>query len=151
MADQIMQLPERTKIQLLAPVVRGRKGTHQKLLDSIKRSGYVRVQIDGSVYELTEEISLDKNKKHNIEVVVDRLVVKEGIEKRLVDSIENVLELADGLMTVDVIGGDAIQFSQSFSCPDCGISIDEIEPRSFSFNNPFGACGVFRTWLQNGI
>ena len=140
MADQIMQLPERTKIQLLAPVVRGRKGTHQKLLDSIKRSGYVRVQIDGSVYELTEEISLDKNKKHNIEVVVDRLVVKEGIEKRLVDSIENVLELADGLMTVDVIGGEQIQFSQSFSCPDCGISIGEIEPRSFSFNNPFGAC-----------
>ena len=140
MADQIMQLPERTKIQLLAPVVRGRKGTHQKLLDSIKRSGYVRVQIDGSVYELTEEISLDKNKKHNIEVVVDRLVVKEGIEKRLVDSIENVLELADGLMTVDVIDGELIQFSQSFSCPDCGISIDEIEPRSFSFNNPFGAC-----------
>ena len=115
MADQIMQLPERTKIQLLAPVVRGRKGTHQKLLDSIKRGGYVRVQIDGSVYELTEEISLDKNKKHNIEVVVDRLVVKEGIEKRLVDSIENVLELADGLMTVDVIGGEQIQFSQSFS------------------------------------
>ena len=110
------------------------------MLDSIKRSGYVRVQIDGSVYELTEEISLDKNKKHNIEVVVDRLVVKEGIEKRLVDSIENVLELADGLMTVDVIGGEQIQFSQSFSCPDCGISIDEIEPRSFSFNNPFGAC-----------
>lgn len=142
MADQIMQLPERTKIQLLAPVVRGRKGTHQKLLDSIKRSGYVRVQIDGSVYELTEEISLDKNKKHNIEVVVDRLVVKEGIEKRLVDSIENVLELADGLMTVDVIDGELIQFSQSFSCPDCGISIDEIEPRSFSFNNPFGACPV---------
>lgn len=140
MADQIMQLPERTKIQLLAPVVRGRKGTHQKLLDSIKRSGYVRVQIDGSVYELTEEISLDKNKKHNIEVVVDRLVVKEGIEKRLVDSIENVLELADGLMTVDVIDGELIQFSQSFSCPDCGISIDEVEPRSFSFNNPFGAC-----------
>ena len=140
MADQIMQLPERTKIQLLAPVVRGRKGTHQKLLDSIKRSGYVRVQIDGSVYELTEEISLDKNKKHNIEVVVDRLVVKEGIEKRLVDSIENVLELADGLMTVDVIGGEQIQFSQSFSCPDCGISMEEIEPRSFSFNNPFGAC-----------
>ena len=114
MADQIMQLPERTKIQLLAPVVRGRKGTHQKLLDSIKRSGYVRVQIDGSVYELTEEISLDKNKKHNIEVVVDRLVVKEGIEKRLVDSIENVLELADGLMTVDVIGGEQIQFPRVF-------------------------------------
>ena len=131
MADQIMQLPERTKIQLLAPVVRGRKGTHQKLLDSIKRSGYVRVQIDGSVYELTEEISLDKNKKHNIEVVVDRLVVKEGIEKRLVDSIENVLELADGLMTVDVIDGELIQFSQSFSCPDCGIALMRLSQEAF--------------------
>lgn len=140
MADQIMQLPERTKIQLLAPVVRGRKGTHQKLLEQAKRSGYVRVQVDGSVYELTEEITLDKNKKHNIDIVVDRLVVKEGIERRLVDSIENVLDLADGLMTVDVIGEEPIQFSQSFSCPDCGISIEEIEPRSFSFNNPFGAC-----------
>ena len=147
-----MQLPERTKIQLLAPVVRGRKGTHQKLLDSIKRSGYVRVQIDGSVYELTEEISLDKNKKHNIEVVVDRLVGKEGIEKRLVDSIENVLELADGLMTVDVIGGEQIQFSLvSFSCPDCGISIDDRTEKFFLFNNPFGARPVFRTWLQDGI
>ncbi len=142
MADQIMALPERTKIQLLAPVVRGRKGTHQKLFEQAKRSGYVRVQVDGSVYELTEEIPLDKNKKHNIEIVVDRLVVKEGIERRLVDSIETVLELADGLLTVDVIGGEPIQFSQSFSCPDCGISIDEIEPRSFSFNNPFGACPV---------
>ena len=140
MADQIMALPQRTKIQLLAPVVRGRKGTHQKLFEQAKRSGYVRVQVDGNVYELTEEIKLDKNKKHNIEIVVDRLVVKEGIERRLVDSIENVLELADGLLTVDVIGGNPIQFSQSFSCPDCGISIDEIEPRSFSFNNPFGAC-----------
>ena len=140
MVDQIMSMPKGTKIQLLAPVVRGRKGEHQKLLERAKRSGYVRVQVDGSVYELTEEIKLDKNKKHNIEIVVDRLVVKPGIEKRLTDSIENVLNLAEGLMTVDVIGGEPVQFSQSFSCPDCGISIDEIEPRSFSFNNPFGAC-----------
>lgn len=140
MVDQIMTLPERTKIQLLAPVVRGRKGTHQKLLEQAKRSGYVRVQIDGNIYELTEEIPLEKNIKHNIDIVVDRLVVKEGIEKRLTDSVESVLELADGLMTVDVIDGEPIHFSQSFSCPDCGISIDEIEPRSFSFNNPFGAC-----------
>ena len=140
MVDQIMSMPQGTKIQLLAPVVRGRKGEHQKLLERAKRSGYVRVQVDGSVYELTEEIRLDKNKKHNIEIVVDRLVVKPGIEKRLTDSIENVLNLAEGLMTVDVIGGEPEQFSQSFSCPDCGISIDEIEPRSFSFNNPFGAC-----------
>ena len=140
MTDQIMSLPERTKIQLLAPVVRGRKGTHAKLLDKAKKSGYVRVRIDGNMYELTEEISLEKNIKHYIEIVVDRLVVKPGIEKRLTDSIENVLNLAEGLMTVDVIGGEPINFSQSFSCPDCGISIDEIEPRSFSFNNPFGAC-----------
>ena len=140
MADQIMALPERTKIQLLAPVVRGRKGSHQKLFEQARRSGYVRVQVDGSVYELTEDITLDKNKKHNIEIVVDRLIVKEGIERRLVDSIENVLNLSDGLLTVDIIGGETLQFSQSFSCPDCGISIDEIEPRSFSFNNPFGAC-----------
>ena len=140
MADQIMALPERTKIQLLAPVVRGRKGTHQKLFEQARRSGYVRVQVDGNVYELTEDITLDKNKKHNIEIVVDRLIVKEGIERRLVDSIENVLNLSDGLLTVDIIGGETLQFSQSFSCPDCGISIDEIEPRSFSFNNPFGAC-----------
>ncbi|MGN0290662.1 MAG: excinuclease ABC subunit UvrA, partial [Lachnospiraceae bacterium] len=140
MVDRIMELPERTKIQLLAPVVRGRKGMHQKLFEKAKRSGYVRVQVDGNTYELTEEIVLDKNIKHNIEIVVDRLVVKEGIEKRLTDSIENVLDLADGLMMVDVIGGEMMQFSQSFSCPDCGISIDEIEPRSFSFNNPFGAC-----------
>lgn len=140
MVDQIMELPQGTKIQLLAPVVRGRKGEHQKLLERAKRSGYVRVQIDGSLYELSEEIKLDKNKKHNIEIVVDRLVVKPGIEKRLTDSVESVLELAEGLLCVDVIGGEAIQFSQSFSCPDCGISIDEIEPRSFSFNNPFGAC-----------
>ena len=140
MVEQIMGMPERTKIQLLAPVVRGRKGTHAKLLDRAKKSGYVRVKIDGNMYELSEEIKLDKNIKHNIEIVVDRLVVKEGIEQRLTDSIENVLNLAEGLMTVDVIGGEPVQFSESFSCPDCGISIDEIEPRSFSFNNPFGAC-----------
>ena len=140
MVDQIMTLPERTKIQLLAPVVRGRKGEHQKLFEQAKRSGYVRVRVDGSLYELTEEIKLDKNKKHNIEIVVDRLIVKPGIEKRLTDSIENVLDLADGLMTVDVDGSEPIQFSQSFSCPDCNISIDEIEPRSFSFNTPVGAC-----------
>ena len=140
MVDQIMGLPERTKIQLLAPVVRGRKGTHAKLLERAKKSGYVRVQIDGNMYELSEDISLDKNIKHNIEIIVDRLVVKEGIERRLTDSIENVLNLAEGLMIVDVIGGEPIQFSQSFSCPDCGVSVDEIEPRSFSFNNPFGAC-----------
>ncbi len=140
MVDQIMELPERTKIQLLAPVVRGRKGTHAKLLERARKSGYVRVRIDGSLYELSEEIALDKNIKHNIEIIVDRLVVKPGIEKRLTDSIENVLHLAEGLMMVDIIDGETINFSQSFSCPDCGISIDEIEPRSFSFNNPFGAC-----------
>ena len=140
MVEQIMGMPEKTKIQLLAPVVRGRKGTHAKLLDRAKKSGYVRVKIDGNMYELSEEIKLDKNIKHNIEIVVDRLVVKEGIEQRLTDSIENVLNLAEGLMTVDVIGGEPVQFSESFSCPDCGISIEEIEPRSFSFNNPFGAC-----------
>ena len=142
MVDQILTLPERTKIQLLAPVVRGRKGEHQKLFEKAKKSGYVRVQVDGNIYELTEEIKLEKNKKHNIEIVVDRLVVKEGIEKRLTDSIENVLELSDGLLMVEVIGGEVMNFSQSFSCPDCEISIDEIEPRSFSFNNPFGACPV---------
>ena len=140
MVEQVMALPERTKIQLLAPVVRGRKGTHVKLLERAKKSGYVRVRIDGNMYELSEEIKLDKNIKHNIEIIVDRLVVKDGIEQRLTDSIENVLNLAEGLMTVDVIGGDPIQFSESFSCPECGISIEEIEPRSFSFNNPFGAC-----------
>ncbi len=140
MVDQIMTLPEKTKIQLLAPVVRGRKGEHQKLFEQAKRSGYVRVIVDGSMYELTEEIKLDKNKKHTIEIVVDRLMVKEGIEKRLADSIEDVLQLAEGLMTVDVIDGEPIQFSESFSCPDCGISVGEVEPRSFSFNNPFGAC-----------
>ena len=140
MVDQIMELPERTKIQLLAPVVRGRKGEHQKFFEQAKRSGYVRVVVDGNLYELSEEIKLEKNKKHNIEIVVDRLMVKPGIEKRLTDSIENVLQLAAGLMIVDVIDGEPIQFSESFSCPDCGISIDEVEPRSFSFNNPFGAC-----------
>ena len=140
MVDQIMALPERTKIQLLAPVVRGRKGTHAKLFERAKKSGYVRVRVDGNMYELSEEITLDKNIKHNIEIIVDRLVVKPGIEKRLTDSVENVLELAEGLLVVDVIDGEPLNFSQSFSCPDCGISIDEIEPRSFSFNNPFGAC-----------
>ncbi len=140
MVDQIMALPERTKIQLLAPVVRGRKGEHKKVLEQAKRSGYVRVIADGSMYELAEDIRLDKNKKHDIEIVVDRLAIKEGIEKRLADSIENVLQLAEGLMTVDVADGEPIQFSESFSCPDCGISVDEVEPRSFSFNNPFGAC-----------
>ena len=140
MVDHIMELPERTRIQLLAPVVRGRKGTHAKLLEQAKRSGYVRVQIDGSMYELSEEIKLDKNIKHNIEIIVDRLVVKPGIEKRLADSIETVLDLADGLLMVDTMDGNVLTFSQSFSCPDCQISIDEIEPRSFSFNNPFGAC-----------
>ena len=140
MVDSIMSFPERTKIQLLAPVVRGRKGTHAKLLEQAKRSGYVRVQIDGNLYELSEEISLDKNIKHNIEIVVDRLIVKPGIEKRLTDSLETVLNLADGLAVVDTMDGNIHNFSQSFSCPDCGISVDEIEPRSFSFNNPFGAC-----------
>ena len=140
MVDSIMSFPERTKIQLLAPVVRGRKGTHAKLLEQAKRSGYVRVQIDGNMYELSEEISLDKNIKHNIEIVVDRLIVKPGIEKRLSDSIETVLELAEGLLMVDTMDGNIHNFSQSFSCPDCEVSIDEIEPRSFSFNNPFGAC-----------
>ncbi len=140
MVDQIMELPERTRIQILAPVVRGRKGTHVKLLEQAKKSGYVRVRIDGNLYELSENIQLEKNIKHNIEIVVDRLMVKPGIEKRLTDSVESALALAEGLMIVDVIDGEAINFSQSFSCPDCGISIDEIEPRSFSFNNPFGAC-----------
>ena len=140
MVDQIMNMGEGTKIQLLAPVVRGRKGEHAKVLERAKRSGYVRVRIDGSMYELTEEIKLDKNIKHNIDIVVDRLVVKDGIQRRLTDSIENVLELAEGLLVVDVIGGEPVTFSQSFSCPDCGISVSEVEPRSFSFNNPFGAC-----------
>ena len=140
MVDQIMSLPEGTKIQLLAPVVRGRKGEHAKVLERAKKSGYVRVRVDGSLYELTEEIKLDKNIKHNIEIIVDRLVVKEGINRRLTDSIENVMELANGLMIVDIIDGEPMNFSDSFACPDCGISIEEVEPRSFSFNNPFGAC-----------
>ena len=140
MVDQIMELPERTRIQLLAPVVRGRKGTHAKLLDQARRSGYVRAEIDGNVYELSEEITLDKNIKHTIAIIVDRLIVKPGIEKRLTDSLETVLNLADGLAVVDTMEGNYMNFSQSFSCPDCGVSIDEIEPRSFSFNNPFGAC-----------
>ena len=140
MVDQIMALPERTRIQLLAPVVRGRKGTHAKLFDRAKKSGYVRVRVDGNMYELSEEITLDKNIKHNIEIIVDRLVVKPGIEKRLTDSVQSVLHLAEGLLVVDIIGGETMNFSQSFSCPDCGNSIEEIEPRSFSFNNPFGAC-----------
>ena len=140
MVDKITELPEGTKIQLLAPVVRGRKGQHEKVLERAKKSGYVRVRIDGSLYELTEEITLDKNIKHNIEIIVDRLVVKDGISRRLADSIENVLALSDGVLMVDVIGGETMTFSQSFSCPDCGIGISEIEPRSFSFNNPFGAC-----------
>ena len=140
MVDQIMAMPERTKIQLLAPVVRGRKGEHVKVLEQARKSGYMRVRIDGNLYELSEEIKLEKNIKHNIDIIVDRLVVKEGIENRLTDSIETVMSLSNGLMTVDVIGGEPVNFSQSFSCPDCGISIDEVEPRSFSFNNPFGAC-----------
>ena len=140
MVDQIMAMPERTKIQLLAPVVRGRKGEHVKVLEQTRKSGYMRVRIDGNLYELSEEIKLEKNIKHNIDIIVDRLVVKEGIENRLTDSIETVMSLSNGLMTVDVIGGEPVNFSQSFSCPDCGISIDEVEPRSFSFNNPFGAC-----------
>ena len=142
MADRIMELKEGTKFQLLAPIVRGRKGRHEKIFSNAKRSGYVRVRVDGNIYDLEEEIALDKNKKHNIEIVVDRLVVRPGIDKRLTDSIETTLDLADGLMTVDIIGGEPMNFSQSFSCPDCDISIDEIEPRSFSFNNPFGACPV---------
>ena len=140
MVDEIMALPQGTKIQLLAPVVRGRKGEHAKLFEQAKRSGYVRVRVDGNIYDLSEEIKLEKNIKHNIEIIVDRLVIKEGIENRLTDSVETVLKLAEGLLVVDVIGGEPISLSQSFSCPDCGISIDEIEPRIFSFNNPFGAC-----------
>ena len=140
MVDDILKLPERSKIQLLAPVVRGRKGEHTKLFEKAKKSGYVRARVDGSMYELSEEIKLDKNKKHNIEIVIDRLIIKDGIEKRLTDSIETVLKLSEGLLVVDVIGDKEINFSQSFSCPDCGIGMDELEPRTFSFNNPFGAC-----------
>ena len=140
MVDQIMALPERTKLQILAPVVRGRKGEHVKVLEHARKSGYVRVRIDGNLYELSEEIKLDKNIKHSIEIVVDRLVVRDGIQKRLTDSIETALGLAGGLMMVDQMDGNVINFSQNFACPDCGISVDEVEPRSFSFNNPFGAC-----------
>ena len=142
MVDEIMKLPERTKFQLLAPVVRGKKGTHAKVFEKAKKSGYVRAIVDGNQYDLSEDIELDKNIKHNIEIVVDRLVMKEGIESRLTDSIENVMKLAEGTMILDVIGGEPMNFSQSYACADCGISIDEIEPRSFSFNNPFGACPV---------
>ncbi|MBR6527083.1 MAG: ABC-ATPase UvrA, partial [Lachnospiraceae bacterium] len=140
MVDQLMELPERTRIQLLAPVVRGRKGEHQKIFEQARRSGYVRVRVDGNVYDLSEEFKLEKNIKHNIEIVVDRLVIKEGIERRLADSIETVMSLAEGLMDVEVGGSEILRFSQSFSCPDCNVSIEEVEPRSFSFNNPFGAC-----------
>ena len=140
MVDEVMKLPEGTRIQLMAPVVRGRKGEHAKIFEQAKRSGYVRVRVDGNLYELSEEIKLEKNKKHNIEIVIDRLVVREGMEKRLADSIESTMKLTDGLLVVDVIDGEAMNFSQSFSCPDCGISLDELEPRTFSFNNPFGAC-----------
>ncbi len=142
MVDELMKLEEGSKIQLLAPIVRGRKGRHEKVFDKAKRSGYVRVFVDGNLYDLSEEITLDKNIKHNIDIVVDRLVIRDGVQKRMADSIENVMRLSDGLMTVDVIGQEPIHFSQSFSCPDCGISMDEVEPRSFSFNNPFGACPV---------
>ncbi|MDE6939833.1 MAG: ABC-ATPase UvrA, partial [Lachnospiraceae bacterium] len=140
MVDQIMELPQGTKLQLLAPVVRGRKGEHAKVLDRAKKSGYVRVRIDSNLYDLSEEIKLEKNIKHNIEIIVDRIAVKEGVERRLTDSIENVMALSDGLLMVDVIDGEMMNFSDSFACPDCNISIDEVEPRSFSFNNPFGAC-----------
>ena len=142
MVDAVMKLPERTRIQILAPVVRGRKGEHQKLFEKAKKSGYVRVIVDGNMYELSEEIPMDKNIKHNIDIVVDRLVVKPGIEKRLTDSLENVFELTEGNAIVDVVDGEPMNFSQNFACPDCGISVDEVEPRSFSFNNPFGACPV---------
>ncbi len=142
MVDSVMKLPERTKIQMLAPVVRGRKGEHQKLFEKAKKSGYVRVIVDGNMYELSEEIPMDKNIKHNIDIVVDRLVIKEGIEKRLTDSLENIFSLSEGNAVIDVVDGEAINFSQNFACPDCGISVDEVEPRSFSFNNPFGACPV---------
>lgn len=140
MVDKVLELPERTKFQILAPIVRGKKGRHEKVFESAKKSGYVRVRVDGNMYELSEEIKLDKNIKHSIEIVIDRLSIREGIEKRLTDSIENALKLGNGLMEVDVIGGEIVTFSQNFACPDCGISIDEIQPRSFSFNNPFGAC-----------
>lgn len=140
MVDRILMLEERTKFQILAPVVRGKKGRHEKVFESAKKSGYLRVRVDGNMYELTEEIKLEKNIKHSIEIIIDRLSIREGIEKRLTDSVENALKLGNGLMIVDVIGGEEMTFSQNFACPDCGISIDEVQPRSFSFNNPFGAC-----------
>ena len=141
MVDRILELPERTKIQLLAPVVRGRKGEHVKVIEQAKKAGYVRIRVDGNLYELSEDIKLEKNKKHNIEIIVDRLIVKEGIEKRLTDSIETVMALSDGIMEIDVNGGeDTLNFSESFACPDCGISVDEVQPRRFSFNNLFRAC-----------
>ena len=140
MVDELMNLPEKTKLQILAPVVRGRKGEHEKVFESARKSGYARVLVDGNVYELTEDIKLEKNKKHDISVVVDRIVIKDGIQKRLTDSAETALKLGEGLMDAEIPGGETYKFSQSFACPDCGISIDEIEPRSFSFNNPFGAC-----------
>lgn len=140
MVDRILMHEERTKFQILAPVVRGKKGRHEKVFESAKKSGYLRVRVDGNMYELTEEIKLEKNIKHSIEIIIDRLSIREGIEKRLTDSVENALKLGNGLMIVDVIGGEEMTFSQNFACPDCGISIDEVQPRSFSFNNPFGAC-----------
>ena len=140
MVDQMMALPEGTRVQILAPVVRGRKGRHEKVIDRARRAGYVRIRVDGNMYDVSEDITLDKNIKHNIEIVVDRLVIRPGTERRMTDSVENALALSEGLVQADVVGGELLQFSQSFACPDCGISISEIEPRSFSFNNPFGAC-----------
>ena len=148
MVDRVTELPEKTKFMILAPVVKGKKGRHEKVLESAKKSGYVRALIDGNMYELSEEISLEKNIKHSIDIVIDRLSVKENIEKRLTDSLEAALNLGGGYATIDVIGGEPIKFSQNFACPDCGISIDEVEPRTFSFNNPFGAC---RSWIHYGI
>ncbi len=142
MVDSVMALEEGTKLSVLSPIVRGRKGRHEKVLESARKSGYVRVRIDGNIYDLSEDIALEKNNKHNIEIVIDRLVVRKGLEKRLSDSLESALSLSDGLVYIDIPGGDTITFSEHFSCPDCGVSIDEIEPRSFSFNNPFGACPV---------
>ena len=140
MVDQLLALPEKTRVQILAPVVRGKKGRHEKVLEKAKRSGYVRVRVDGNQYELSEEIVLDKNIKHNIEIVVDRISIRDGIQQRLTDSLEAALALADGLAEAEIVDGETLRFSQNFACPDCGISIEEVEPRSFSFNNPFGAC-----------
>ncbi len=146
MVDRILMLEERTKFQILAPVVRGKKGRHEKVFESAKKSGYLRVRVDGNMYELTEEIKLEKNIKHSIEIIIDRLSIREGIEKRLTDSVENALKLGNGLMIVDVIGGEEMTFSQNFACPDCGISIDEVQPRSFSFNNPLGLVLTVMVW-----